>query len=253
MNIYIPPNIFSAILSLSLPDDLKSNIIVKDSSLIAQLIKEDESGILLLPSIDLIKNRELYVSRNYGIAFDGMLSNSYLYFAKNETLFEELFLYGDVSTNDIILTKILFKERYNIDVKISLETKSPSFGDRNYLICGNDNLFNGYYSQGISVADEIAELIDFPYVNYIFAAKEKQTIVNFHEKITDKLDIKIEDNIASYLEKMQLDKEPSRFITENINSIYFQLLENEIEGLDELLKQTYFHGILTDLFEINYV
>ena len=116
MKIVIPQNIYGAILSLNFPDSLKEKVEVKPSSMITSEIVNGNADIGLIPSFDLLNHSDLKISGNFGVSFDGLLSNAYLYFAPEQNRFEKINLRGDVSSNEIILTKIMFQERFNIDV-----------------------------------------------------------------------------------------------------------------------------------------
>ena len=113
MKILLPQNIFSAVLALSFPEDLKNKIEIRSSATIAKGLEDDSSSIGFLPSCDLIDHQDFFVSRKAFIAFDGLLSNSYLYFSPNQKDISEFLLRGDVSKNDILLAKILFSERFD--------------------------------------------------------------------------------------------------------------------------------------------
>ena len=80
MKLIFPNNIFSTFFILSMEDKFKKNIIVKDSSLLTQELNFDEDAVALIPSLDLINQRDLKVSSKLGISFEGLLSNSYVYF-----------------------------------------------------------------------------------------------------------------------------------------------------------------------------
>ena len=59
MNVIIPQNIYSAIFAMQLPDEIKSNIKVTASSLIANEIEKGNSDVGLMPSFDLLFFLEL--------------------------------------------------------------------------------------------------------------------------------------------------------------------------------------------------
>jgi len=80
MNIIIPQNIYSALFAFSLPDNLKENIIIKESSLIIKELEKNKDNVGLIPSLDLLLHPEIFVSETFAVSFDGLLSNSYLYF-----------------------------------------------------------------------------------------------------------------------------------------------------------------------------
>jgi predicted solute-binding protein len=252
MKTLIPSNIFAAIFAFLLSDDKKAGVTAKPSSLICTELEKGNADIAIIPSLDLMKHRNLFVSKSFAISFDGMLSNSYLYFKPNQNDFKSLYLRGDVSTNEVVLSKILFAEKYSSEIDIRLDTGKINTEENNYLICGDDNFGKSYLNNGISFSDDIADLINYPYTNYLLASRDESALHNFTEglKGIDKL---VEDKIGSFIEIMKINKEAEDLILENINSIYYELTENEIFGLNELLRLPYFHGIIEDVIEIKFI
>lgn len=252
MKIVIPKNIFGAILSLNFPDSLKEQVEVMPSSMITPEIVKGNADVGLIPSLDLLNHQELKISGEIGISFDGLLSNAYLYFAPDKNRFEKINLRGDVSSNEIILTKIMFQERFDIEVEVTLDTKPVDFDENNYLIVGSENDEYVINHNGISFADQIAELIDYPYVNFVLASNDENKLTELIKHITN-LDKKIEDDLFNLLSKMKLPKANEDLIVENIDSLYFEMTENEREALDELIKLTYYHGIVQEIKGLSFV
>jgi len=252
MKIVIPQNIYGAILSLNFPDSLKEQVEVKPSSMITSEIINGNADIGLIPSYDLLNHSDLKISGNVGISFDGMLSNAYLYFAPEQNRFEKIYLRGDVSSNEIILTKIMFQERYDIDVEVNLDTSEIDFDENNYVIVGSENDQYVIKNNGISFADQIAELIDYPYVNFVLASNDETKLNNLTQNLKD-LDKNIESEIFNYLSKFNLPKPNEDMVLENIDSLYFEMTENEKEALNELMKLSYYHGIVEEIKEVNFV
>ena len=252
MNIVIPSNIYSAIFALTLNDELKTSVSSKPSSLISKDLETGSADIALIPSLDLINNRELFVSSKFGISFDGYLSNSYLYFKPSQNDFKDLLVQGDVSSNEIILSKIIFSEMYDSQVEIKLDTTEINMEENNYLICGDDNFKNKFFNKGLSFSDEVAELLDFPYTHYLLASKDKSLLEEFTNTL-ENLDKRIEDNIDKDLQTLNHKSVVQNIIKENMNTVYYELTENETEGLNELLRLPYFHGIMEEVVEIKFV
>lgn len=251
MRILIPQNIYSAIFAMSLPDEMKKNIEVKPSSVICTELEKDSNAIGLMPSLDLFKHKELFVSSKLAISFDGVLSNTYIYFEPDQLDFKDLFLRGDVSTNEIILSKLLFSEKYSREVNVVLDTKDVDFDNNNYIIVGNENLDYSPIDRGMSFADQIASLIDYPYVNFVFASKSEGNILELENSIPG-LDKKIEDNIEKYLSKIELKDNLYDSIVADLNSVYFEMTENEKEALVELIKIPFYRGIFDEIIELKF-
>ena len=94
MKLFFPDNIFSRILINQFDEELKSNIVFNPSANITSMVKETET-VGLIPMMDLITNKDLFVSKEVGISFEGTLSNSYIYYS-NKSEFNEIKMAGDV-------------------------------------------------------------------------------------------------------------------------------------------------------------
>ncbi|MEN8192405.1 MAG: hypothetical protein ABFS12_06280 [Bacteroidota bacterium] len=252
MNIVIPQNIYSALFALVLPDELKKNVVIRESSLTTKEINEGKFDVGLIPSCDLLSHQELYVSKKYAISFDGPLSNTYLYFVPEQHDFKNVLLRGDISSNDLILSKILFSEHYGIEAEFSIDTNLIDLENNNYLISGMENNEYLIAKNGISFSDQFADLIDFPYVNYVLAAKDKDKLEEFTSELGN-IDEKITSQLDDFLPKLGIDNKLQSLIKENDKAIYFDLTDNEIEGLNEQLKLPYYHGIIEEIVEVNFV
>jgi hypothetical protein len=165
--LFIPDNIFARMLFSKFGEELKHITKFKPSASLAVELRENESAIAFIPTTDIITNKEFFISRNIGISFEGPLSNAFIYYdsGKSESI-KEIKLAGDVSTIEVILSKILFKEMYNSDTQISLSTTELLSGT-NYILTGDENFFDNNFEKGISFAEQIVELISAPFVHYV--------------------------------------------------------------------------------------
>lgn len=252
MNLYLPKNIFSSIFESNIPENADIKIIKKESALLTKQLFNDPDAIALIPSLELLNHEDLLVSSKLSFSFDGNLSYSYMYFTENERMVDKIFMRADVTVNEVILTKILFSERYSIYPEITLDTSIQKQPEKDYVVSGDENFTSWNFEHGISFADEISDLIDLPYVNFIFASQNKNSLENFNN-LFNEVDAKVEDNIDNILHPLSYSENVKSFIKENLGSIYFELTQNEIEALKELVKLTYYHEIIDDLFDINFV
>jgi hypothetical protein len=252
MKILSPKNLFASLFLVSIKENFNPEIELKDAAVISSELEKNPDAVGIIPSCDLISHRDFYISKKLALSFDGVLSNAYFYFTANQNSFKDLFLIGDVSSNEIILSKILFKERYASDIQLHLETGKINREEKNYLIIGSENFKNNKYSGGLSYSDELSTMIFLPYVNFVFASKSEENIKLINRDWKD-IDNHLETNLKNYLEKLSLDPETVNFIADNFNSVYYEMTESELEGLTELLQLPYFHGISDELFELKLV
>jgi len=252
MNLAIPQNIYTALFAMTLPDELKEKVNVRASSLITKELKEGKCDVGLIPSCDLLTHKDLFISKSYGLSFDGALSNSYIYFVPEQQNLSKILLRGDISSNDLILSKILFSEQYNIKMEFSIDTSVIDFEKNNYLIAGLENNQYAVAQNGVSFADQLAELIDFPYVNFVLASTNDEKLKDFTSRL-GKIDDNVTSNINTLINKLGIDTKLQTLIRENKESVYFDLTENEIDGLKEQIKLAYYHGFIEDINELNFV
>ena len=62
-----------------------------------------------------------------------------------------------------------------------------------------------------------------------------------------------EDNISGILSKLNYGQQVNDFFIENIGSVYFEMTQNEVNALNELIKLVYYHGIIEDIFDLKLV
>ena len=249
--ILLPKNVFSRIFLSELNISNNYEVEYNPSSLIAKKLLLEENSIGLIPTLDLLSFKDLYVSTKIGISFNALLSNSYIHFKEGQGKLEQIFLKGDVTTNEIILSKILFKEFYDVDVTPALVKDESTHLDDNTLIVGDENYEKELFLNGLSFAEEIIELIDAPYVNFVLASSSESILKEFAEKHRDNLLTGHTEEYSSLLKDFtttSLD-----FISVNIQHIVFDFEDQDLEAVKSLLQLPYFHGMIKDMIEIKFV
>ncbi len=252
MKILIPPSVFAGILTFNLGKDVLDDLHSVASGMISNEFKNSDYDVALIPSLDLLKHSDFYVSSKVAISFDGTLGNSYLYFGKEKKNISKVFLTGDVSSNDALVTKMVFEEFYGNPVEIVLTQNINPDEDKNFLLSGNKNFEELLYLKGISLAEQLAEFLDYPYVNYVLVSKSEETIRELN-KYFEKTDEKIEDTVSDILKNFLLPEEAKEFLKKNLNSVYFEMTQNEIEGLNELLRYAYYKSVVEEIPTVKFV
>ena len=252
MKLILPQNIFAVILKTMLPQQYQTEIMYQESSLICKDLEYNTSAIALIPSLELVNHRKLFVSKKIALSFDGMLSNSYFYFIKGEKEFQKIYLRGDISLNEILLAKILFAEKFSSQIEIALDTNKNPEKVRDYIIAGDENFHSWDYSSAISLADEVSEMIGLPYVNFVFASQDKDALEEFNEQIIP-IDEGIDSEITSIVKGLTVSENVKIFIIENLGSVYFDMTDNEENAVNELIKLIFYHGIIDDIFDVNFI
>jgi hypothetical protein len=253
MKLILPKNIYTKIFAEVIKKYEQVEIIFKEASLIAKELHEDTLAIGLIPSLELSQYKTFFVSSKAGISFDGLLSNSYFYLSENDDRqLGQISICGDVSINEVILSKILFKERFSYDVEISLNTKPIVDKEKNTLVVGDENISSWEYGMGISFSDQIAEMLDLPYVNFVFASQDKETIENFNLLMLE-IDALIENSLPEIFTSLDYPEAVNEHIKNNFGTVYYELTPNETEALEDLFKLLYYHGIISDMFDIKFI
>ncbi len=250
--IYFPNNIFSKPIVLNLRGGLKEEVKFSPSSLLSKEIVNNNENVGLIPTTDLINHKELFVSKKFGISFEGSLSNSYIYFKQKEKIVNELNLFGDASSIEAIIGKILFKELYNSEVRIKLIADNLRDANKNLIVIGDKNFDNDLYKNGISLAEEIVDLLSLPFVNYILVSGSEESL----RKVETEL-VSSSQNIYDTFEKMDslniFTKETKDYILSNLSSMTVLLEEQDVEGIQSILQLPYYHGVIEDMIEIKFL
>jgi hypothetical protein len=251
VNIISPDNYFARLFFHNFEKEVKDNIRYFPSSLVTSELLKDESSVALIPTFDLIKNPGLHISKSFGISFEGSLSNSYIYYGQENKNISEIILAGDMSSCEVVLSKILFKELYDSEIKIVLSTSSEIGANKNYIIIGNKNFDNDSFVQGFSFAEEMVELINLPYVNYIFASKSPDLVKEFNALAVIPIDKFIQNPEEAIMEIIPLNIQ--EYFAANVSNLIFKYDEQDIEGIVQLLQLPYFHGLINDIVVLNLV
>lgn len=255
MNLFLPKNIFSQLIVHSISEASNLNISFSASSLLTKSLLLNTNSVSFIPIFDLLDHNDLFVSKKYGICFDEQLCNSYLYFGEGVNQIEKLFLRGDISKNEVILSKIMMKELYELDVELSIDANNELNNSDNYLIVGDENFSNKkFISNAISFSETIEEYISAPYVNYLLASTDKKQL-QLCEEILSRSATEIYSNIDELLTNSysDLQSEVKDNIREGIGSVIYNLNEADIEGINELLRIPFLHGTIKDIVVPNFV
>ncbi|HEX9253106.1 MAG TPA: hypothetical protein VF870_12745 [Ignavibacteriaceae bacterium] len=247
----LPKNIFTKIFLSELNPDDSIAVEFQPAAVIAKKLTQEENSIGIIPTLDLLTYKDLFISSKMGVSFNALLSNSYIHFKEGQETLEQVFLKGDVTTNEIILGKILFKEFYDVDVTPTLIKDENAHSNDNTLIVGDENYEKELFLNGLSFAEEIIELLDAPYVNFILAGSSEKSLKDFTDKYRDNL---LNGHTEDYADLLKgITQTSLDFISVNMQHIVFDLEDQDLEGIKSLLQLPYFHGIVKDMIDIKFV
>ncbi|NOX17157.1 MAG: hypothetical protein GXO87_02615 [Chlorobi bacterium] len=215
-------------------------------------LDENENAVGLLPVMDLLRRKDFFISSHYGISFEENVSNSFLYFEPEKTSVEKVSLYGDISSNEIILSKIIFSEIYDSEIEITLQSKKPEIGEGNFLISGALNFEENNFKNGVPFSEQAIDLLQLPFVEFVLAGKSDKSVAAVDDaiKIPEIFDA---DEIKKQLAGFDVSPETEEYLTELQDGFNFKLTETETEAITEILRIPYYHGMIGDIEEINFV
>lgn len=252
MKLYFPDNIFTHLLSANLPAAVKNNIVFSPSSLIPGEIKKDHNSAGLITPTDLLTLPEILISSRLGISFEGAVSNSYIYFNPGQKDFNSIYLHGDITSLEVIVSKIFFRESYNSDVKVEILTDLKKSEGKNILVAGDENYTKLDFNNGLSFAEEMVDLLSLPYVNFIFASYNRKMITDMHNLsagISDKIyDLIEQEKFGTGLPRTAMD-----FIKDNAPSLIYEFEDQDIDDVHQLIRLPYFYGLISDIIEPKFV
>lgn len=251
MNIIFPNNIFTRIIKSCLSPEIRVSVSFSPSAQIAKKILNNKDAVGLIPTLDLITHKDLFISSKFGLSFEQSLCNSYLYYASNQREVNSLALFGDVSSQEVILSRILFKEIYNSNIEIEIITDLKKAENRNLILVGDDNFINERFLQGISFSEEVIDTLSVPYVNYVLASTNEELIMESLQFFNG-IDLKVYDNIEQGNLDNNVSGKAEEYIKSNISSLIMNFDEQDIEGIKSILQLPYYHGIIKDMVDVKF-
>ena len=254
MKYLFPDNLFSRFFAFSFSEAEKKQIVFLPSAQITSTLLKEENAIGLIPTLDLLTHEGLFISKLGGISFESELCNSYFYFPANsdQNKVTEITLSGDVSSIEAILSKILFAELYDQQVKISLNQSQGKENETPSLCIGDVNFVDGKCLNGISFSDGAIEILSAPFVNFVFAGKDKESVAEFNNLFTTILP-KFYESILPYLASLSLSDELKSKVREEFSSFVFEFDTMDLDGIAQLTRLPYYHGMIKEMIEIKFV
>lgn len=248
--VYFPDNIFAKIIYNSLDEIYRRQVSFKPSAILSKQVSKGANTISLIPVSDIITNKDLFISKAVGISFQESLCNSYIYYDSDLNEVTDIAITGDISTLEVVFGKILFRELYNIDVEMIISTGKKDLSACNHIITGDINFTTNGFNKGISFAEEIIEIITAPFVGYVLASQNKTLLKDYTEKISDQIKKSDFTNIDF---PDEFPEESRIFMASQLESVRFNLNEQDIEGINNLVRLPYYYGLIKDIVEIKYV
>lgn len=250
MVIGLPISPFSRLIRQALPEQKESLFSFLPSGLLAKQLAEGKLTAAFLPSMDLLAHKDLLASRQIGISYEGALCTAYFYYSPNQQEIKKVHLYGDISSNEAILSKILIKEMYDTEVEIAISPMVPG-EDKHTLLAGEGNFEDSRFMKGIGFSEEFVDALGLPYVANLLAARSETDLgnaVSLFNGIADKVYNLVDSGKIGINGQDELQD----YFVENIAHVIFEFEEQDIESATQMLRMPFYHGLLEDVTEINF-
>lgn len=251
MKLYSPDNPFTRLLLDKLKDKLSLIVEYLPSVSIKEKLLMDSESVSILPVLDLIKTKDVFISKDVGISFEFSLSNAFYYFNSENDNLDIIQIRGDISSTEVILSKILFSEIYDKKIQIVI-SPSTQIDKDNILLVGSGNFQNNEFLKGMSFTDQIVETIGLPFVNFVIASQNSSLLNELNRNAIGVSDL-INDSIENSNYKFPCSDEFKQFIKENADSLVYELDHQDIEGINQILRLPYYHGVIQDIVELNFI
>lgn len=222
------------------------------ASSIPNELKKDETAAGLITPTDILSSPEIFISSKMGVSFEGTLSNSYIYFQPGQKDFRSLSLCGDITSIEVILSKIFFKENYNSDIKVEILSDMKKSEGKNILVAGDINFTTLDFNGGLSFAEEMIDMFSLPYVNFVLGSYNTRILEDMN-KACKGISQKIYDSVEQGNFGTGITAPAKEYIRENAASIIYEFEDQDIDDIHQLLHMPYFYGIIQDMVEPKFV
>jgi len=252
MKFLFPNNIYARLLAQNFPDKYKSNILFDNAIAIASKLENDPELVGLITPIDIIQHKDLFISKSFGVSFNGDISNSYIYYAKDKQNIGEVYLAGDITSLEAMFTEIFFKEMYDVNVQLNIFKENKQLQNQNVIIIGDGNFAADSFQMGTSFGSEMVDMLEMPFVNFVFASSTEENLKELNEELVG-IEEKIYASIENGEAKLPFTDGSNSLIKDNISSVAFKFEEQDIEGISQLIRLPYYYGKVDDITEVSFV
>lgn len=247
MQILSPNNLVSKLAISTLPKYLQNSTLFFSEEILLNSVNSSDN-LVLVPTNQLLIYPHLYVSRRFGVSFEGDFSNAYIYYSKSDDVVKDVYLKGEYASVEKMIAKIVLSEFYDLDVNI-IEINELNEQTQNYILVGDENFTESNIFKGISLGSQVVDLLELPYVNYVLVSRDEKSIREFNKSaddISDFIDLGFVENC------IKTDK-VSEYIKNNLASLVTKFNENDLQGIEELIRLPYYHQIIDDIVEVRFI
>ncbi|HTY37812.1 MAG TPA: MqnA/MqnD/SBP family protein [Bacteroidota bacterium] len=166
-------------------------------------------------------------------------------------------------TSEIVLAKIILAEKFpNEDGDDSALQFIPMLPDRDEMLRKADaalivNFHPQHHTQGepfaLDLVDEWNDLTGLPYVHGLWVCHEDQADAAIAQALSRARDAGVA-HLTENAEVLSAEKKiPRELIRNYLASFSYSLGEQELAGLSEFIRYAFFHGVIRDIPELNFL
>ncbi len=95
-------------------------------------------------------------------------------------------------------------------------------------------------------------MLSLPFVNFITASNSEGSVKEF-EKLVEGISNKIYNSVESGKLPLNLSDDVTNYFQQNVSSIVYDFDPNDVDGIKQLLRLPYYHGLIEHIIEVKFV
>ncbi|MDE3056686.1 MAG: hypothetical protein KGJ59_01840 [Bacteroidota bacterium] len=218
----------------------------------ASRLLEGECDAAFITAIDFAKNcSELSLYRPAVLSKGA--SRAILLLTKPNSRTIRTVAFGAVNSGDVVLTKIILSEKYELDVAFQPSGRTINDSLRTadaVLLSGNDALHVERGGSEINLVDEWNDMTELPFVHFLCAGQRKlysKKISAMLHSIAETAAENLDPAVVHVAAAEKVDAEEAR----NYLSGFTYVLDDEaLAGVNEFFRYAFYLGILPDIPDI---
>jgi len=218
-------------------------------------LMSNERNVAFVPPIDFAQNSSgMILYPGIGVASSGESSVARLYLRRNLPLIRTLAV-GNVSTTDVVLSRIVLGEKYDSEPAII-----PVIGSIDEmlvkadcaLVSGNSLLTVNSNHPFIDIVDEWNDITELPFVHTICIARSEIFSKNISALLLASQEAG-RNSLESIAQETSAEaKLPADLLQNYLSHFFYGFDDLSKTSLDEFFRMAFYYGMLPDIPEINF-
>ncbi len=250
----IIPDVFALPLFFKLKEKEEHFSLISDSQVnISKMLREEKLHAAFLSPISYAKDHLNYVLiPQLAVSSEGNSNTVCLYFQEN--LREIKTIATDLKNfSEMVLAKLVLMEKYSFNPTFvysdePLDKMLEKFDSA--LIVGDDNLQLTNYQNKLDLVDEWSDMMELPYVHGFWVTR-KNNLTDEEIRLIINLGVSGSANLSEASLNCPQDK--TKECLDFLMNFSYQLDDNVKHGLIEFIRMAYYHDILQDLPDFEFL